>query len=108
MIKDALFSHAVIQARPKTKASFAGKILRKIDKYKNSTSKPTDLCGGRVVVHTKNEVARISEFIRTHFEIDEANSLDSAERLQASEFGYRSVHLIVSLSEAKLRAMPLS
>ncbi len=108
MIKGRLCPEATVQVRPKKRASFAGKVLRKKDKYRNPASQLTDLCGGRIIVHTKSEVVRIVEFIREHFEIDDPNSLDQVDRLQAGEFGYRSVHLIVWLSEAKLAGMPLT
>jgi ppGpp synthetase/RelA/SpoT-type nucleotidyltranferase len=96
---------AIVQVRAKTVPSFAEKVLRKRDKYNDPVRQLTDLCGGRVIVHTKGEVEAICAFIRKHFEIDEANSLDSADRLRASEFGYRSVHYIVSISPEKAAAV---
>src|SRR4051794_15601141 len=87
--------HAIVQVRPKGIASFAEKILRKRDKYADPVNQLTDLCGARVIAHTRAEVEAICAFIRSHFEIDEENSLDSADRLRANEFGYRSVHYIV-------------
>src|SRR4051794_25601541 len=86
---------AIVQVRPKGIASFAEKILRKREKYADPVNQLTDLCGARFITHTRAEVEAISAFIRAHFEIDEENSLDSADRLRANEFGYRSVHYIV-------------
>jgi ppGpp synthetase/RelA/SpoT-type nucleotidyltranferase len=86
---------AIIQARAKCVSSFAEKILRKKDKYRDPVSQLTDLCGARVIMHVRDDVEALSRFIREHFEIDEANSLDSLTRLRASEFGYRSVHYVV-------------
>ncbi len=107
MIKSSMLPEAVIQVRAKGRGSFVGKILRKKEKYKDQDCLKvlTDLCAGRVIVHTKSEVERVCTFLRDHFVIDKPNSLDKAEQLQAAEFGYRSVHLIISLSEAKLATM---
>ena len=84
-----------MQVRAKTVPSFAEKILRKRHKYRNPIAQLTDLCGGRVIVHTKAEVERIGAFLRGHFDIDEENSLDAAALLRPSEFGYQSVHYII-------------
>jgi ppGpp synthetase/RelA/SpoT-type nucleotidyltranferase len=87
---------AIVQTRPKSIASFAEKCQRKKAKYKEPVSQFTDLCGGRVIVHTADEVRAISEFIEKHFQIDEENSIDVSQRLKPTEFGYRSVHYIIS------------
>ena len=55
----------------------------------------TDLCGGRVITQTLDEVRAVCDFIEKHFVIDSANSVDVSQRLKPSEFGYRSVHYIV-------------
>lgn len=86
---------AIVQARAKAITSFAEKILRKKDKYHDPVNQLTDLCGARVITHVREDVEAMCQFIREHFEIDEANSLDSLSRLRASEFGYRSVHYVV-------------
>ena len=83
------------EARAKSIVSFSNKIILK-DKYKNPLTDMTDLCGARVVVHFKSQVDKICQFIKDNFEIDEANSLDLKSKLQVSEFGYRSIHYIVT------------
>ncbi|MFH1463075.1 MAG: RyR domain-containing protein [Pseudomonadota bacterium] len=88
---------AIVQTRPKAVASFAEKILRKRDHYDDPLVDMTDLCGGRVIVHTTAEVQRIADFIERHFEIDRANSEDVSGRMRTTEFGYRSVHYIVTI-----------
>jgi len=89
--------HVIVQARAKSVPSFAEKILRKRHKYQNPLQQLTDLCGARVIIHTKDEVAAVCGFIRANFEIDEANSQDAAALLRTTEFGYRSVHYIVQI-----------
>jgi ppGpp synthetase/RelA/SpoT-type nucleotidyltranferase len=85
----------VVQARAKKIESFSEKIIRK-DKYKNPLLDMTDLCGARAIVHFESQVIEICKFIRENFEVDEANSIDVKTRLNVGEFGYRSVHYIVT------------
>lgn len=86
---------AIVQARPKAIASFAEKIQRKRDKYRDPVHQFTDLCGGRVITHTPDEVRAMCDFIEKHFIIDWDNTIDVSQRLKPTEFGYRSVHYIV-------------
>ena len=86
---------AIVQTRPKSIAGFGEKALRKKFKYRDSINRITDLCGGRVIVPTLDEVKIISEFIENHFEIDWENTVDVSQRLKPAEFGYRGVHYIV-------------
>lgn len=88
---------AIVQARAKAVPSFAGKVVRKLEKYPDPVNQLTDLCGARVITQCRDEIEPICDFIRKHFDIDEANSEDVLERLGAAEFGYRSVHFVVSL-----------
>ena len=85
----------LVQARAKKIESFSEKIIRK-DKYKNPLLDMTDLCGARAIVHFESQVLEVCHFIRENFEIDEANSIDVKTRLNVGEFGYRSVHYIVT------------
>ncbi|MEW6366037.1 MAG: RyR domain-containing protein [Acidobacteriota bacterium] len=98
-----LAPQAIVQTRPKSIASFADKIYRKRAGHKDPVNQFTDLCGGRVIVHTPEEVKAISKFIEDHFIIDWDNSVDVSQRHKPTEFGYRSVHYIVSF---KRRAFP--
>jgi ppGpp synthetase/RelA/SpoT-type nucleotidyltranferase len=87
---------AIVQTRPKSVVSFAEKCQRKKTKYRRPVDQLTDLCGARVIVHTAEEVRAVSAFIERSFLIDEENSVDVSQRLKPAEFGYRSVHYIVS------------
>ncbi|HRJ08569.1 MAG TPA: RyR domain-containing protein [Prosthecobacter sp.] len=104
MARKKLAVEAIIQVRAKEVPSFAEKILRKRDGY--SKPKPglppdplarlTDLCGGRVICQTSDQVRAVTAWIGEHFEIDWENSDDASGRLRATEFGYRTVNRIVS------------
>lgn len=93
---EAYAPSAIVQVRAKTIPSFAEKCLRKGRRFRRPVDEFTDLCGARVIVHTQEQVERISRFLEEHFEIDWANSEDTGRRLQTAEFGYQSVHYIVT------------
>jgi len=90
---------AIVQTRPKDIASFAEKCERKKGKHKCPINQFTDLCGGRIIVHTAEEVEAVSKFIEEHFLIDQENTIDVRQRLKPTEFGYRSVHYIISFKK---------
>ena len=102
---------ALIEARAKSIPSFAEKILRKRKSYMhprgNLPTDPllriTDLCGGRVITQTSDQVRTMCRFIEEAFAIDRANSEDVSQRLRVTEFGYRSVHYVVAIDAQKLQ-----
>jgi ppGpp synthetase/RelA/SpoT-type nucleotidyltranferase len=93
---DEVAPTALVQARCKSVSSFAEKCLRKRAAHPDPAHQFTDLCGGRVIARTRSEVDALCRFVVAHFDIDWENSLDASERLRPTEFGYRSVHYIVS------------
>jgi ppGpp synthetase/RelA/SpoT-type nucleotidyltranferase len=90
----ALGLHAIVQARPKTIASYAEKILRK--QYAAPEQEMTDLCGGRVILHTLGGVAAVCRYVEQHFQVFPEASGDKRDDLAASEFGYLSRHYVVA------------
>ncbi len=90
----------IVQVRAKSISSFAEKIQRKGKDLKNPVNEFTDLCGGRVITNTPSEVKAICKFIEDNFEIDWDNSIDISQRHKPAEFGYRSVHYIVSFKKS--------
>jgi ppGpp synthetase/RelA/SpoT-type nucleotidyltranferase len=98
---------AIVQTRPKSLSSFAEKIIRKADKYNNPLEGLTDLCGARVITHTQAQVYSISQFIKEHFDIHEMDSIDVGTRLKIMEFGYISLHYIVSISKDTIMGVPI-
>jgi ppGpp synthetase/RelA/SpoT-type nucleotidyltranferase len=89
-----------VQTRTKSIPSFADKILRKNTPRRDPVNEFTDLCGARIVATTHAEVNAICEFIEDFFTIDWENSIDVSQRYKPEEFGYRSVHYIVSLKNS--------
>ena len=97
---------AIVQVRVKKVVSFSNKIIMK-DKYLNPLTDVTDLCGGRVIVHFQSQVEDVCNFIKNNFAIDEANSLDLKSRLKVNEFGYRSVHYIITPTKSSIMGIPV-
>lgn len=90
-----------VEARTKKIESFSEKIIRK-DKYENPLIDMTDLCGARVITHFSRQVHDICHFIEQNFDVDRENSVDVKTRLQISEFGYRSIHYIVTIRKSNI------
>lgn len=93
--------YETVEARTKTVEQFADKITRPGKQYTDPLREVTDLSGLRVVVFYTEDVERVSELLEREFSIDRANSADSARALDPHEFGYRSVHYVVTLGEKR-------
>ncbi len=91
------FPEALVQTRAKTLSSFAEKVARKFSKYTNAVQDMTDLCGGRVIVQTTEQVLAVRRFIEANFTIIEADNKTAL--LSKDTFGYRDMHYIVQLRE---------
>lgn len=88
---------AIVQTRSKSLTSFAEKIVRKSEMFDDPCHQLTDLCGGRVITHTRDEVDAVCGFITERFDIDWDASVSIEQRLSSTEFGHRSVHYVVTL-----------
>jgi ppGpp synthetase/RelA/SpoT-type nucleotidyltranferase len=93
------FPEALVQARAKTIPSFADKVARRFEKYKDGVNQMTDLCGARVIVQTTEQVKAVRQFIEANFEILEKE--DKGLLLNNDEFGYRDMHYIVRISPGR-------
>lgn len=91
--------HVIVQARAKTVASFAEKILRPGKHYPDPLNDLPDLCGCRVICQTLHGVRQVSELIESRFEVSPGESEDKLDILGANEFGYLSTHYVVRLPE---------
>lgn len=87
---------AIVQARAKDVSSFAEKCVRKWDDYRpNPAEQMTDLCGGRVIVQTLQQVKAVRFFIEQNFTIRECD--DKGLLLGERVFGYRDIHYLVQV-----------
>lgn len=93
----------MVQARPKSLASFAEKCVRKWPKYQDPADELTDLCGGRVIVHTLDQVKAVRAFIEQNFLVVEHD--DKSAALLEDKFGYRDVHFLVRLKPERAEAI---
>lgn len=84
--------------RVKEVESLKGKLLRKQGKY-NSLSQITDLCGVRIICYFVDTVEQIAKELERVFDVDYENSIDKSANLQATQFGYLSIHYICSLKK---------
>jgi putative GTP pyrophosphokinase len=90
---------ASVDSRVKTLASIRQKI--ELKRYDQPQKQLTDICGLRVIVYLESDVAAVLDLLRREFDVDESNSVDKRESLQTHEVGYRSVHLLCALSDAR-------
>ncbi|WP_433609570.1 GTP pyrophosphokinase [Dactylosporangium sp. CA-139114] len=82
--------------RVKSAESAAKKIARDPDRYANHAS-IHDLLGVRVITYFSDDVDRVGEIIEREFDVDRQNSVDKRQLLEAKEFGYLSLHYVLSL-----------
>lgn len=95
-----------IEYRAKEIASFERKSNKKNDdgsnKYKNPLREITDLAACRIIVFTTNDVQYVCELIKSTFDIKQEFDLGEI-RSDTADFGYKSVHFLVSLDEKRCR-----
>lgn len=97
LLHDADVKYHVIESRTKEVQSFREKATRANKRYTKPLEEITDLCGLRLIVYYLDDVEAACRLIERKFSIDENSSLDKGDLLKPNEFGYRSVHFIVSL-----------
>jgi len=88
-----------ITSRIKDKVSLGKKIDKKEDKYK-ALFDITDTVGIRVITYLESDVDKVARIIENEFLIDRENSIDK-RKLKSDQFGYRSLHYIVSLDQVR-------
>ena len=84
-----------IESRTKTIESLEGKIVLK--NIRNVKDEITDISGIRIILYYKEDVDKVTDLVKSNFKIDEKNSINKANLYDDNEFGYLSVHYIVSL-----------
>jgi GTP pyrophosphokinase len=96
-----------VEHRVKSADSAAAKIARKMAEQGESRSLETftDLLGLRIITYFQDEVDAVAQLIAGEFAIDAENSVDKSAALDPDRFGYKSIHYVAELSEARL-ALP--
>jgi len=98
--KEKVVLHQIV-GRLKDSNSLSNKIEKKGDKY-HQLSDITDLVGLRIITYLESEVDIIAEILKKEFETDEENSIDK-RILKNDQFGYRSLHIVLSLSAERIK-----
>ena len=101
LITGESIEYHLIEARTKSIEGFQEKISRPGKHYDNPQKEVTDLSGLRIAVYYLEDVKRVAELLEREFVIDRPNSFDKGALLEPNEFGYRSIHYVVSLSKAR-------
>ncbi|MCA0978379.1 hypothetical protein LCM19_08385 [Qipengyuania flava] len=86
-----------LEFRIKEWDSISGKITRN-ELDVRSVSEISDLVGLRTIFLFKNELAKFVSEVRENFEVEVEE--DVSERLSEAQFGYQSLHLIVSVPDS--------
>ncbi|MBN8733229.1 MAG: hypothetical protein J0L64_22030 [Acidobacteria bacterium] len=103
IVKEVCQSKAVtslVSGRVKARVSLEAKIRFKGAKYTRLVD-ITDIAGVRVIVPYREDSGRIAKALMAEFKVDPVNSRDKSNDLGVEQFGYQSIHLIVSLTEAR-------
>lgn len=89
---------AVVQTRTKSVASLAESTLR--------TSGPIwDLSGGRLVVHTEDQLKRVCRFLEQAFDVEAEASTPLVPKTRKEAYGYTPVTYVVRLDHERARTL---
>lgn len=87
-----------IASRIKEKQSLQEKLFRKHGKY-HSLEELTDILGVRIITYFADDIDKIGALVESLFKIDKENSVDKRQEIDATSFGYLSLHYICSLKK---------
>ncbi|MEU7175239.1 RelA/SpoT domain-containing protein [Micromonospora tulbaghiae] len=104
LLDEAGISFLNVSHRVKTRDSASRKLAKGRGKYADYRSLH-DLLGVRVITYFNDEVDRVGELLREQFDVDTENSVDKRQLLDPREFGYLSLHYVLTLDE-KRRGLP--
>lgn len=99
-LMENLLSHRKIQThsvafRGKDTTSLAGK-LRRPDKSYAQLTDITDLAGVRITTYFADDVDLVAEVLSSEFSLDQKASIDKRQFSNPNQFGYRSLHYVLS------------
>lgn len=86
-----------IQNRTKSLSSIFDKIESKRFRIKESIGELQDLVGIRIILLFKRDIKKVCKIIETNLSV--INKYDTLEKLKEDQFGYSSIHFIVTIPE---------
>jgi len=105
LLIDLLENHKVkihfTEARAKSPDSLEEKIKRPGKNYNDNLSKINDLAGIRIVLYYEDSIPSAGELIHNEFNVIEEEGTHQPEVYSPDQFGYLSLHFIVSLHEKR-------
>lgn len=99
LVTEAPIPIAQIEHRAKSPESLLRKLQKKA--YPHPLRDIKDLAGVRIITYYLDDVPRVAELVRKEFKLDRKHSSDKVEQLSVDEFGYRSLHQVVSLKRPR-------
>lgn len=99
LLEENQIEYNVIDKRCKTIKSFQEKITRRDKDYSDPLNEIIDLAGLRIILYCEEDSDLVCDIIKKEFLIDWPNSIDKRQVLQPHEFGYLSVHYVISLNK---------
>lgn len=89
-----------VEHRTKTLESLAAKVGRPGKSY-GALEEIADISGLRVICYYTEDVDSVAQMIEREFLVSKENSLDKLHDLAPDQFGYRSVHYVVTLASGR-------
>ena len=90
-----------LESRTKSIGSFHEKITRPGKRYNDPINELSDLIGLRVITYYMDDVPLICDLFKEEFHVYSEECIDKQVGYNANEFGYISVHLVISLKEPR-------
>lgn len=89
----------LVESRVKTVESFMSKVMRDGKHYSNPIDDITDQCGLRIILFYPSDVDIASKLIDDELHVLPEYSIDKRTLLETDQFGYLSVHKVITLRE---------
>jgi putative GTP pyrophosphokinase len=103
LLRDLLRAKSIdihlIESRTKELSSLKDKITRSSKTHTDPLTEFTDLSGLRIITYYNDDADAVAKLIEAEFTIDRENSI--IHSFSGAEFGYKSTHYIVSLSQGR-------
>ena len=101
LLKHSQIKYHFIEARAKTVESFSDKVNRPGKNYRDPIKEISDLVGARVILYYSDDVIRCGTLIQKEFQVIEIENSHQQSEFQADQFGYLSMHYIVTLAKRR-------